>query len=270
MKKPLLLGLLLCLCMPARAAELWQELRFVDIPAGSFSMGSEQGRYKDERPVHRLSIGSFLMMDHELSVGEAKRLLKQYPNLIKRALTSPTRDDPRKRVGNEDDLPVLLTYAEAEALASKLSEAGGKRVRLPTEPEWEYAARGGLDRKLYPWGNPDETFRGKKVRDLVRAVRGGDDCDPFSSVPVGPVRTMTPSNGYGLFDTAGNAWEWTSSIYQRYPYASQSGGRLQRKQDDLIVIRGGGQAPEACDVRVALRGYAQPDSMYGVRFVAEK
>lgn len=269
MKSSLPLALLLCLALPLRAADLVQDLRFVEVPAGRFVMGSERGGYKDERPVQQLNINAFLMMDHELTIGEAKRLMKAHPGLLGRAPGSPLPEDPRRRPANADDLPAVLTLAEAQAVVAKLSDVSGRRVRLPTEPEWEYAARGGLQRKLYPWGSPGEKFRGTPVDALVRTTRG-EDCDPMTSVPVAPVRTATPGNGYGLFDMAGNAWEWTASTYRRYPHTAQSVAGLQRKDDEMIVIRGGGQAPEACDVRVALRGYAYPDSRHGLRLVMEK
>nr|WP_281720589.1 SUMF1/EgtB/PvdO family nonheme iron enzyme [Nitrosomonas nitrosa] len=261
---PILSVLLFFASIQTAVAGLWEDLRFVNIPAGSFEMGSTDG-YTDERPVHMVKVNDFFMMDHELTVGEARHLVKLHPGLI----TVPP--------GDNDQLPVTVTYVEANAIASKLSMVAGKKVRLPTEPEWEYAARGGLKQKQYPWGNPQDKFRGENVHLLLERVLGGEECHPISSVPIGPVRSMSPSNAYGLYDMAGNVWEWTSSTYRPYPYKPQAQGdklqdqgRRKKSTRDMIVIRGGGQADESCDVRVAFRGYAHLDSSYGVRFVTEK
>lgn len=259
-------------------AGLWEDIRFVNIPAGSFEMGSTR-HYSDEMPIHTVHVKGFLMMDHELTVKEAKSLVKLYPGLITRKLTSPVSEfitdeqtgESTVLYRDDDQLPVTLTYAEAEAIAAKISKTAGKTVRLPTEPEWEYAARGGLKQKQYPWGNPQEKFRGKKIQLLVDHITGKDDGHHCNfGMPVGPVRSMSPSNAYGLYDMAGNAWEWTSSVYRAYPYRLPKRGRVKKSSDDMIVIRGGGHAQESCDVRVAFRGYANLDSQYGVRFITER
>ncbi len=252
-------------------AGLWEDLRFVNIPAGSFEMGSPHEGYRDERPVHSISISGFLMMDHELTIGEINRLIKLHPKLITRKLTNPMdefMDQPTASSSDNDQLPVIVTYAEAEAIAAKMSKLLGKTVRLPTEPEWEYAARGGLNQKQYPWGSSQDIVGKETVQSLVDRVTDG--CALFRPMPVGPVRSISPSNAYGLYDMAGHAWEWTSSAYRTYPYKPQEQGRTKKSASDSIVIRGGGAVIEGCDVRVALRGFTRSDSRFGVRFVTEK
>ena len=128
--------------------------------------------------------------------------------------------------------------------------------RLPTEAEWEYAARGGLERKKYPWGDkePDETL----------ANFNGNVGDTTS---VGKY----PPNGYGLYDMAGNVWEWCmdeydSGFYSGSPRANPVEGGLISFADNLYknisagrVLRGGSWYDFNYSVRVAVRYWYDPD-----------
>lgn len=237
-----------------------KELGFVFIPGGILKMGSNNG-YADERPVRDIPIDSFWIMDHEFTVGEFKKLLLKYPEL-----DHHNQKDFKYEINADAQeiylMPLTLTWKLAREIASKLGKIIGREVRLPTEAEWEFAARGGLVSKDYPWGNEDDAINGQLVRDIVAKIQDHGSWE----APIHPVKSLFPPNNFKLYDIAGNVWEWTSSLYMNYPY-SPSDGRENAKEDGFHVIRGGGRAPESFDIRVSLRGYARQDSIYGVRYV---
>ncbi|MFN7980983.1 MAG: formylglycine-generating enzyme family protein [Vicinamibacterales bacterium] len=114
-------------------------------------------------------------------------------------------------VGHDRDPVVQIAYEDAEAYA----KWAGKR--LPTEAEWEFAARGGLEQNLYAWGN-DLTPGGRWMANIFQGEFPLQNARRDGFVDTAPVRTY-PANGYGLFDMSGNVWQWVSDWYRPDYYA---------------------------------------------------
>ena len=215
---------------PASIAEeiIWEKdgAKMALIPAGSFEMGDHFNEgYASERPVHTVELDAFYMDVNEVTVGQFKRFVEEseysyHGNWQDVASRSPTDEHPM----------VYISWDDAIAY----TEWSGKR--LPTEAEWEYAARGGLTGKRYPWG--DEITR----NDANYGGTGGKDIWTRTS----PVGSFDP-NGYGLHDVTGNAWEWTNDLYDgdyynnsplRNPQGPNSGSTTAPPPWEEIVTSG--------------------------------
>ncbi len=207
------------------------------IPGGSFRMGSEAGGGEDERPVHPVTVPPFFMARHELTQGQLFRLTGQRPSHF-------TGDDlrPAEQVSFHD--------------ASQVRLASG--LRLPTETEWEYAARAGTTTR-YWWGD--------KIRenDKVWANCGGcgSEWDGRQTAPAG---SFAP-NPFGLQDTAGNVWEWVEDCWHDNYEGAPSDGSAWREADlgdcGRRVIRGGSWYSEPWNRRSASRDVDYTVSGFG-------
>ena len=225
----------------------------VRIPAGEFLMGSVATRdghaQDDEFPPHRVYLPEF-------HIGRFPITNLQYAAFVE-ATASPTPESwPEGSMppGREEHPVVTVLWKEARAFCAWLGEATGKAIRLPTEAEWEKAARG-TDGRIYPWGDapPDHS-----LCNFDRQV--GD------TTPVGRYSPQGDSP-YGCADVAGNVWEWCSTKYR--PYAYQVGdGREELQPDggleglrayDRRVVRGGSYIYDERDIRCATRFRSNPD-----------
>lgn len=169
------------------------DIETVLIPEGTFVMGDDAGR-PDERPAHRVWLSAF-----RLAVLPVTN--QEYAAFLEATGHEPPRfwEDPRF---NAPDQPVVgVSWFDAVAYCAWLSSATGRRFRLPTEAEREKAARGGLERATYPWGNDPGEDGGRFPQDAPR--------------PVG----LSAPNGYGLRDMAYNVHEWCSDWYDPTYYA---------------------------------------------------
>ena len=188
-------------------------MAFVWIPPGSFDMGSpddEEGRSGTEGPVHRVTIDQgFWMAKYEVTQGQYQQLRGSNPSGFKGA------KNPVEKVNWHN------AQGFCEKLNEKLSDSSQFKTftcRLPTEAEWEKAARGELEGKLYPWG---DTFDGERVnfcdRNCETRYANQDYDDGYKNTA--PVGSYAP-NGYGLYDMAGNVWEWLADWYDEDYYAN--------------------------------------------------
>ena len=220
------------------------------VDGGTFAMGSEEF-YPEERPIHRVSVDAFWIDEHPVTAGDYRRFVREtgyttvaerplepadYPDadpellvpgsLVFRKTTGPVSlNDFRNwweyvpgaywkkpagagsTINGRDQHPVVqVAYEDAEAYATWAGKS------LPTEAEWEYAARGGLDGARFTWGQ-DEVPNGTRLANTWQGDfpwRNSKD-DGFEGTS--PVASFA-ANGYGLYDMCGNVWEWTSDFFR--------------------------------------------------------
>jgi sulfatase modifying factor 1 len=271
-------------------------LVFRYVPAGTFLMGSTTGD-PDERPVHAVMLDAFWITDAPISwaaycehmgwepppsgfpeqeADDEQRMRRFHlheANKIRRAYCGTDEDGEDEDEPGDWQMPeydrkpmVAVGWADADALVDKLN-GWGARYALPSEAQWEKAARGGLIGKRYSWGDDPPT---------------AERCDfgHFGRFVIADPRTLA-SNGYGLHGMCGGIWEWTATLYDALAYAHRAAGRialdeLDRRPDDrllalndyhrragvdpglleqphLRVLRGGSWADGAAAVTVSIR-----------------
>jgi len=238
------------------------------IPAGDFLMGAPDFE-QDERPVHRVFVSEFFISRFAVTQDEYARFIREtgYPAPSIRGLPLVTlggRDSMFRELAApyvwEDGTPpaghgghpvVLARYEDALAYCRWLSDSLGRAVRLPTEAEWEKAARGGLEGQRYPWGDDIESSRCNYLTDpSIKRERG-----------TRPTGTYSP-NAYGLYDMAGNVWEWVSDWYSADYYGL---GEMRDPQGlasgSMRIVRGGSWVNDDVSMlRCAYRHKVPPDT----------
>lgn len=218
---------------------------FVEIPAGPFTMGADRAtdpqafdneRWSPAHPVGVLELPAFYIAQREVTVAEFTKFAHatQWP-ADPRSLSAPA-DHPVTHVSWTD----AVAYCRWLESTIKESVPAGWRVTLPTEAEWEKAARG-TDGRMFPWGNEPR-------RDRANFGSAGPR-------PAGQI--ACPECAHGLSDMSGNVWEWTRSPYQPYPYDA-SNDRAGLDQDALWVMRGGHYGDQLPMLRTTTRGAAEP------------
>lgn len=184
--------------------------KMVPVPAGWFLMGSETGQ-DNERPIHRVWVDTFHLAECQVTNAEYAEFVRATGNAA-----APFWNDPNQ---NQSTQPVVgVSWFEAVNYCEWLSGVSSRRFRLPTEAEWERAARGDTEGKIFPWGNdPPES-----LPDYAMLWRTGPE-------PVGRA-----ANEFGLYDMCENVHEWCSDWYladyysvspSRNPQGPQSGER---------------------------------------------
>jgi formylglycine-generating enzyme required for sulfatase activity len=219
------------------------------ISGGTFMMGSEDW-YPEERPAHPVSVDGYWMDDHPVTVAEFRRFVKatdyvtfaerplvpeDYPDadpsllhpgsLVFQRTRGPVNLDdyrnwwayvpgaswrhpngPGSNLDGLDRHPVThVAFTDVEAYAAWVGKS------LPTEAEWEFAARGGLDGATYPWGD-DFAPKGRMMANTWQGEFPWENLLLDRYEGTSPIRSFPP-NAYGLYDVAGNVWEWTADFY---------------------------------------------------------
>ena len=205
----------------------------VVIPAGRFRMGCVSGLvcYDNEKPVHEVTIPrAFALSVHEVTFDDYDRFT--YPNKV---------DDEGWGRGRR---PVIdVSWDDAKEYVAWLSGETGEEYRLPSEAEWEYAARAGSTTK-YSWGNEIGSSRANCDNDHC-----GDQWEYMTS-PAGSFRP----NGFGLYDMHGNVWEWVEDCWNvSYSGAPSDGSPWLRGNCRARVLRGGSWGNSPGNLRAANR-----------------
>ena len=221
----------------------------VRVEGGTFMMGatSEQtGAYSDEKPAHRVTLSDYYIGETEVTQALWEAVMGE----------TPTSDDDQwgPEIGLGDNYPAYyISDNDVLSFISKLNSLTGRTFRMPTEAEWEYAARGGNKSKGY-------LYSGGNTLDNVGWYYEN------SSSKTHPVAQKS-ANELGLYDMSGNVWEWCSDWYGTYSSSSQT-NPTGPSTGSCRVLRGGSWGPSARYCRVASRGYNSPSIRYynfGVR-----
>ena len=246
----------------AKAAEIQGLFELVDVEGGSYKMGDAMGE-KDEFPVHTVEVGSFKMSTTEITQELYKKVMGTNPSYFK-----------------GEKLPVeKVSWLDAVKFCNKLSEIQGldpcytigssvscdfnaNGYRLPTEAEWEYAARGGIANEKFQYSGSDSI-------DEVAWYTGNSENQTHE------VGTKAP-NSLGIYDMSGNVWEWCWDNYSETYYTEGSQSNTKGPgSGDKKVLRGGSRSSIIGDgssiCRVSNRSSAKASESYylnGFRFVS--
>lgn len=255
------------------------------VPAGAFLMGDNFGDGDPrERPVHEVQLDAFYIAKLEMSNGEWRQFRDDpgydnpafWPNghVVPKDQV-PYWTQPNNHGGgtpDSDAYPVLgVNWDSAVAYAAWLSARTGHRYRLPTEAEWEKAARG-TDQRKYPWGNTIDRSHANYVGS--QAFDTGRPVGFFDGSRRGTFQTTSNASPYGALDMAGNVMEWCQDWYDRDYYASSPRVNPTGPATGAYrVVRGGTFFMEAFDLRTYSRSGAWPSfqahRMIGFRLVRQ-
>lgn len=259
--------------------------RMVVVPTGHFVMGSpeaESGRGDDEGPVHQVKVTRFAIGMYEVTRAEFTAFVKatKYRAGEQCATLEDGMVEERKgnwRVLHYDQGPRhpigCINWNDAKAYTKWLARKTGKKYRLPTEAEWEYAARGDTSTSRF-WGDDANLAckfangADKSAQALIEGASswGIHECkDGFDyTAPVGSFK----ANAFGLKDMLGNSWEWTEDSYHENYVDAPSNGKAWQGDGAKRVLRGGSWNNGPRNVRSAVRNAAVPNqrcSFYGFR-----
>ena len=227
----------------------------VSIPAGEFLMGSadsESGPHSDEGPVREVSVAAFALGRYAVTFAQYDRFAQASAQVL-----------PDDEGWGRGTRPVIkVSWADANAYAHWLSEETGAAYRLPSEAEWEYAARAGST-ACYWWGDAI-----RRENEVMANCRGsGSEWGGEQTAPVGSFA----ANGFGLYDLHGNVWEWTQDCwhenYRDAPLDSRPREAAAGENYVVRAVRGGSWSSDPGLVRSAIRfGYPAEIAVYMLGF----
>jgi serine/threonine-protein kinase len=235
-------------------------LELVRVPAGEFLMGSDpakdQGAADDEQPQHSVYVPEFTIARYAVTNLQYAAFVRATEYRVPEHWKSDKIPS-----GKENHPVVYVSWHDAVAFCEWLSRETGRSFRLPTEAEWEKAARG-TDGRIYPWGNEPPT---PELCNFGFNVGGTTSVGQYSPQGDSP---------YGCADIAGNVREWTQNLYRSYPY-DPADGREERGAGEFIenlrVLRAGSWYHNRDSARCAYRSWDGPldsSDYYGFRCVS--
>lgn len=232
------------LLIPLLKPTIKEEMDLVLVEGGTFNMGSEQG-LENEKPVHPVTLDDFW-------IGKTEVKVKQYRQFCEE--TNRTMPLP-PAWGWKDNFPMVnVTWKEANDYCQWLSKKMSRLYRLPTEAEWEYAARGGKLSKGY-------TYAGSNQPSEVGWYNSNTEEKGTQAVG------LKKANELGLYDMSGNVWEWCADGYTRYPNEPQSNPKISPTIAQERVMRGGAWYYDPNFIRITVRLNVSPSyQSYGVGF----
>lgn len=233
----------------------------IAVEGGTFKMGSTSG-YDDEKPIHKVTLSDYSIGKYEVTVGQYKKFCKEtgykFPGKPKK--TWYDEHDMIRDWAWRDNNPIVnVTWYDAIAYCEWLSKETGENYTLPTEAQWEFAAKGGNLSKGYKFSGSNS----------INSVAWYDETTYERGTK--PVGQKTP-NELGIYDMSGNAFEWCLDIYGKYSGKSSKNPQGAKK-GQYKTIRGGGwyYVEEFC--KVTQRDSPKPNLAkfnYGFRVVKNK
>lgn len=203
----------------------------IAVRGGTFQMGGDD-EFETEKPVHQVTLSDYYIGETEVT---------------QELWSAVMGSNPSKFTGNMQRPVEMVSWNNCQTFISKLNELTGETFRLPTEAQWEYAARGGNKSKGY-------IYSGSNTIDYVAWYTSN------SSSTTHPVKTKAP-NELGIYDMSGNVWEWCSDWYGSYFSAAQTDPTGPTTGSNR-VLRGGGWCNSATYCRVAVRDSSTPTVTY--------
>ena len=222
------------------SGEAWKdpylEMEFVYVKSGGFEMGDIFGDgYEDEKPAHEVYVDGFWISKFKVTQRQWKKVMGYYSPHFKKDINYPV---------------MFFHWDDTQMFIDRLNEKAGIKYRLPTEAEWEYAARSGGKREKWAGTNSEE-----KLREYAWYSEN-------SGGKPHPVGQKKP-NGLGLHDMSGNVWEWVQDWYSS-DYYKQHGEDFNPqgpKRGEEKVVRGGSCSLEAKNVRTSFRRSFHPSKI---------